>query len=249
LTLPSGYIADGAEVAPDVTVAPGSVIHAGARIERGCAVGAGAVIHAGVKLAQDCVIEDNVVLGKRARLRAGSSASGEEPGQLLIAARVTICCGAIVYAGAELGADVIIGDQAQVRERTSIGARAVIGRGSAIEFGVRVGARALIQSDVYVAAGAVLEEDVFLGPHVMTTNDDTMGRHPRGEALRGPVFRRACRVGGAAVLVPGVEIGEEAFVAAGSVVTRNVGAREVVMGVPARVLRRVGDEDLLERWQ
>jgi acetyltransferase-like isoleucine patch superfamily enzyme len=249
LTLPSGYIADGAVLAPDVTVAPGSVIHAGSRIERGCTVGAGSVIHAGVKLGQDCVVEDNVVLGKRPRLRAGSSAAGGEPGELLIAARVRICCGAIVYAGAELGADVIIGDQAQVRERASIGARAVIGRGSAIEFGVRVGARALIQSDVYVAAGAILEEDVFLGPHVMTTNDNTMGRHARDESLCAPVFRRACRVGGGAVLVPGVEIGEEAFVAAGAVVTCDVGAREVVMGVPARVVRRVGDEDLLERWQ
>jgi acetyltransferase-like isoleucine patch superfamily enzyme len=75
-----------------------------------------------------------------------------------------------------------------------------------------------------------------------------MGRHPRGERLLGPAFRRACRVGGGAVLVPGVVIGEEAFVAAGALVTRDVGDREVVMGVPARVVRRVGDEDLLERW-
>jgi acetyltransferase-like isoleucine patch superfamily enzyme len=83
---------------------------------------------------------------------------------------------------------------------------------------------------------------------VVTTNDDSMGRHPRGEPLRGAVLRRACRVGGGAVLVPGVEIGEEAFVAAGAVVTGDVGPREVVMGVPARVVRRVEDRDLLERW-
>jgi acetyltransferase-like isoleucine patch superfamily enzyme len=106
----------------------------------------------------------------------------------------------------------------------------------------------LIQTSVYVTGGAVVEDDVFLGPGVVTTNDNAMGRHRAGQPLQGPVFRRACRVGGAAVLVPGVEIGEEAFVAAGALVTRNVGPREVVMGVPARVIRRVGDEDLLERW-
>jgi acetyltransferase-like isoleucine patch superfamily enzyme len=83
----------------------------------------------------------------------------------------------------------------------------------------------------------------------MTTNDHTMGRHPSGEPLLGPTFRRACRVGGGAVLVPGVTIGEEAFVAAGALVTRDVGAREVVMGTPARVVRRVSDEDLIERWR
>ncbi|MDQ6605010.1 MAG: N-acetyltransferase, partial [Actinomycetota bacterium] len=85
-------------------------------------------------------------------------------------------------------------------------------------------------------------------PGVQTTNDNAMGRHAPGKPLLGPVFRRACRVGGAAVLVPGVEIGAEAFVAAGALVTRDVGAREVVMGVPAKVVRRVEDEDLLERW-
>jgi acetyltransferase-like isoleucine patch superfamily enzyme len=84
---------------------------------------------------------------------------------------------------------------------------------------------------------------------VVTTNDDTMGRHPAGESLRGAVLRRACRIGGGAVLVPGVEVGEEAFVAAGAVVTRDVGTREVVMGVPARVVRHVNDEDLVERWR
>jgi acetyltransferase-like isoleucine patch superfamily enzyme len=76
-----------------------------------------------------------------------------------------------------------------------------------------------------------------------------MGRHPPGEPLAGPVLRRACRIGGGAVLVPGVEIGEEAFVAAGAVVTADVAARKVVMGVPARAVRAVPDEDMLERWR
>jgi acetyltransferase-like isoleucine patch superfamily enzyme len=76
-----------------------------------------------------------------------------------------------------------------------------------------------------------------------------MGRHARGERLVGPVFRRACRVGGGAVVLPGVEIGEEAFVAAGAIVTRDVPARQVVIGAPAQVARKVGDEDLVERWR
>ncbi len=100
-----------------------------------------------------------------------------------------------------------------------------------------------------MTAGSVVEDDVFIGPGVTTTNDDTMGRHAPSVGLAGPTLRRACRIGGGVVLTPGVEIGEEAFVAAGAVVTRDVGPREVVMGVPARVVRRVSDEDLLERWR
>jgi acetyltransferase-like isoleucine patch superfamily enzyme len=76
-----------------------------------------------------------------------------------------------------------------------------------------------------------------------------MSRHGADHGLRGATLRRACRIGGGAVLVPGVEIGEEAFVAAGAVVTRDVPARAVVMGVPARIVRQVADADLLERWR
>jgi acetyltransferase-like isoleucine patch superfamily enzyme len=76
-----------------------------------------------------------------------------------------------------------------------------------------------------------------------------MGRCEPGAPLRGATLRRACRIGGGAVLVPGVEVGEEAFVAAGAVVTRDVPARALVMGVPARRVRDVPDEDLLERWR
>jgi acetyltransferase-like isoleucine patch superfamily enzyme len=208
------------------------------------------VIHDGVELGENCIVEDLVVLGKQPRLRAGSSAAAEgRPGSLLIEDGVAVCCGAIVYAGARVGGGTIIGDQAQVRERSSVDAGSVIGRGSCVDFDARVGAGVLIQTGVYLTGGSVVEDEVFIGPGVITTNDHSMGRHPRGEPLVGPVFRRACRVGGGAVVLPGVEIGEEAFVAAGAVVSRNVAARQVVMGVPARPVREVPDGDLVQRWR
>ncbi len=238
-----------AEVAEGVSIAPGAVVYAGARIGGGSQIGAGAVVHPGTQVGEGCVIEDGAVLGKRPRLRAGSSAAGAEVGALVLEAEVTVCCGAVVYAGAWLASGAIIGDQSQVRERARIGSRSVVGRASSVDFEAQVGARVLIQTGVYVTGGSIVEDDVFLGPGVVTTNDHTMGRHASGGRLLGPTFRRACRVGGGAVLVPGVVIGEEAFVAAGALVTRDVGDREVVMGVPARVVRRVADEDLLERWR
>jgi acetyltransferase-like isoleucine patch superfamily enzyme len=246
---PAAVVAPEADLAEDVRVAPGAVVYRNARIGAGSVIGAGAVIHAGTEIGSGCTIEEGAVLGKTPRLRAGSHAAGATLAPLVLEDDVTVCCGAVLYAGARIGAGAIVGDQAQVRERSSIGPGSVVGRGSAVDFGAIVGARASIQTGVYVTAEAIVEDDVFLGPGVLTTNDDTMARHPRGDRLRGPVFRRACRVGGGAVIVPGVEIGEEAFVAAGAVVTRDVGPREVVMGVPARVVRRVQDADLIERWR
>jgi len=230
------------EISPDARLASDVVVG------EDTSVGAFAVIHACVELGQGCVVEEGTVLGKRPRLRPGSSAADKDSGTLVIEDGATICCSAVVYAGARIGTGVIVGDQAQVRERAVVGADSVVGRGSAVDFDARVGERVLIQTGVYVAARTVVEDDVFLGPGVITTNDHTMGRHPRGEPPQGPVLRRACRIGGGAVIVPGVEIGEEAFIAAGAVVTRDVPPRAVVIGVPGRVVREVGDEDLLHRW-
>jgi acetyltransferase-like isoleucine patch superfamily enzyme len=242
------HVSRDAALADDVTLGPGTVVHDGAEIGAGTTVGAGVVIHRGTRLGARCLVEDGAVLGKRPRLRPGSSAAGAT-GDLVVADDVTICVGAVLYAGARIDAGAIIGDQAHVRERATVGERTVVGRGSTVDFDVRIGVHVSIQTLVYVTGLSVVEDEVFIGPGVTTTNDDAMGRHPPGAPLAGPTLRRACRVGGGVVLTPGVEIGEEAFVAAGAVVTRDVAPRTVVMGVPARVVRRVGDEDLIERWR
>lgn len=201
------------------------------------------------QLGDDVEIEAGAHVGKRPRLGAASRASREDPGPAVLGDGVVVCAGAVVYAGAELAPGVVVGDGAQVRERARIGAGSVVGRGCSVDNDVIVGERVKLQTGVYLTAGSLVEDDVFLGPGALTTNDDTMGRHPPEVSLAGATLRRACRIGGGAVLCPGVEVGEEAYVAAGALVTRDVPARAVVMGVPARVVRDVGEEDLLERWR
>jgi acetyltransferase-like isoleucine patch superfamily enzyme len=222
------------------------VLGDGVEVGEGVVFGAHVVVHDGTRIGAGCVIEDGVVLGKRPKL-AGRPSPELEP--LRLGARVTVCAGAVVYAGSEIGDEAIVGDQAQVRERTTVGERTVIGRSAGIDNDVTLGARVKVQSQVYVTAHSVVEDDVFLGPGASTTNDDTMGRHAPAEPLRGATIRRAARIGGSAVLVPGVEIGEEAFVAAGAVVTKDVPPRAFMVGVPARQLREVADDELLERWR
>ena len=224
------------------------VLADGVRVGEAVRFGAFVVVHQGTVIGDGCTIEDHAVLGKRPRLAASSRPAGElHP--LELAQGVSVGSAAIVFAGASIATGTIVGDQAFVRERSSIGEGSVIGRGSVVDNDVRLGARVRVQTNVYLAAFTTVEDDVFIGPGVTSTNDDTMGRHPPGAPLSGAVLRRACRVGGGAVLTPGVEIGEEAFVAAGALVTRDVPARAVVMGAPARVVREVGEEDLLERWR
>jgi acetyltransferase-like isoleucine patch superfamily enzyme len=226
-----------------------AVVGENVTLGEGVRIGAFAVVHDGTVIGAGCEIQDGAVLGKSPKLARSSTASAEAPVPLELGAGSVVCCQAIVFAGARLGERVIVGDQAFVRERVTIGDGTVIGRGSSVENDTRIGARVRIQTQVYITAYMIIEDDVFVGPGVCTTNDDTMSRHDKASALEGPRLRRACRVGGGVVLCPGVEIGEEAFIAAGALVTRDVPARAVAMGVPARVVRSVADEDLLERWR
>jgi acetyltransferase-like isoleucine patch superfamily enzyme len=211
--------------------------------------GANVVVHDGVVIGDGVVIQDNVVLGKRPKLGPTSGTAPLGDARLVIGDGASICANAVVFSAATIGSGAIIGDQAYVRERTSIGAGTVVGRGSAIDNDVTVGDRVRIQTLVYITGFSVLEDDVFVGPGTITTNDDTMNRHGEDLPLRGATLRRACRVGGNVTITPGVEVGEEAFVAAGAVVTTDVPPRTLVMGVPARVVRRVGDDELLQRWR
>ena len=229
--------------------APGLILGDGVSIGEGVSFGAHVVVHPGTVIGDRCEIQDGVVLGKPPKLARHSTASRAARPPLVLEDDVVVCANAVVFAGAHVAEGAILGDQSYVRERARIGERTLVGRNSAIDPNVVIGARVRIQTDVYIAAFAEVEDDVFVGPGVKTTNDDTMSRHGREYALRGCVLRRACRVGGAVTLCPGVEVGEEAFVAAGAVVTRDVAPATVVMGVPARPVRGVPDADRLEHWR
>jgi acetyltransferase-like isoleucine patch superfamily enzyme len=209
-------------------------------------LGENVVVYPGTVIADGCTIGDNVVLGKQPSLSPRSTAKREELAPLEIGPGTIVSTGAIVFAGTKLGARVIVGDGARVRERCVIGDDVVIGSGSLIENDTTVGALTKIQAEAYITAYSTLEDNVFIAPCVVTTNDNFMGRtERRHELIKGPTIRRGARIGGGAILCPAVEIGEEAFVGAGAVVTKDVPSRKIVVGNPARVLRDVPDEELL----
>ena len=205
-----------------------------------------AIVYPGTVLGEGCRILEGAVVGKQPILSPRSTTKREDLPPAELGPGTVVSTGAIVFAGTRVGARVIVGDQACVRERVVVGDDVVIGRGSLIENDTTVGASTTIQAMAYITAYSTLEDNVFIAPCVQTTNDNFMGRtEKRHELIKGPMIRRGARVGGGAVLCPGVEIGEEAFVGAGAVVVRDVPPRVVVVGNPARVLRDVPEEELL----
>jgi len=206
-----------------------------------------AIVYPGTKLGDGVKVLEHAVVGKQPSLSPRSTTKREELPPAEIGEGTIVSTGAVVFAGTKVGARVILGDQSCVRERVVVGEDVVIGRGSLVENDTTIGAMTKIQAEVYVTAYSTVEEHVFIAPCVVTTNDNFMGRtERRHELIKGPTIRRGARIGGGAILLPGVEIGEEAFVGAGAVVTKNVEPRMLVVGNPARVMRGVPEDELLE---
>lgn len=209
--------------------------------------GANVVVYDDTVIGQGCFIQDNAILGKVPSLSPTSTAKRGGLSGTVLGAGCVISTGAVVYRGSALGPGCILGDYAGVRERCTLGERVVVGRGSVVENDTAIGDLTKIQTQVYITAYMTIEDRCFIAPCVQTTNDNFMGRTERRHALiKGATIRRGARIGGGVVLCPGIEVGTEAYLAAGAVVTKDVPARKVLMGVPARVIRDVDPEELLE---
>ncbi|MFA4877382.1 MAG: DapH/DapD/GlmU-related protein [Methanoregula sp.] len=145
---------------------------------------------------------------------------------------------AVLRSGTIIYCDVIIGDNFQtghnvmIREKTRIGSRVAIGTATVIEGNVSIGNDVSLQSMVYLPTDTRIGNNVFIGPNTVLTND----RYPpSGGQMVGPTVMDRAAIGANATILPGVCIGEDALVAAGAVVTRDVPDRMLAVGSPARL--------------
>jgi acetyltransferase-like isoleucine patch superfamily enzyme len=224
----------------------GTVIGERVVLGSGVQLGHYVVVHDDTVLEDGVVVDDFAVLGKRPAASATSTLTLSDLAPLRVGAGTHVGTGAILYGGSEIGGESFIADGAQIRERCRIGRRVVVGRGVTIENDTTVGDFTKLQTGAYLTAKSTVEDHVFIAPGVMTSNDPYIARtEARHAATRGPTIRRAARLGVAAILLPGVEVGQEAVVAAGAVVTKDVPPYQVVMGIPARVVRPTPAEQWL----
>ncbi len=237
-----------AELGAGVMLGEYCVIGAGVRIGPGSRIGHHVVIHPGTVLGAEARVDDHAVLGKLP-MRAANSATTKEQelAPLTLGDQCLVGAGAILYRGAAIDGRVLMADLCTVRENVTIGRGTIVGRGATVENLCTVGRYCKLESECYITAYSTLEDRVFIAPGVVTSNDNFVGRTAeRFKHFKGVTVRRGGRVGAGAVILPGIVIGEDALVAAGSVVTRDVPARTVVLGQPARPLRPVPTEQLLE---
>lgn len=230
------------------TLGEGCVIGPNVSLGDGCRVGHLVVIHEGTRVGNQVRIDDHATLGKLPMKAANSATTREqelpplEVGELCI-----VGTGVVLYRGAKIEGKVLMADLSTVRENVRIGRGTIVGRGVTVENFCEIGRFCKLESESYLCAYSKLEDRVFIAPGVVTSNDNFVGRtQERFKHFKGVTVKKGGRIGAGSVTLPGITVGEDALVAAGSVVTKDVPARKVVVGSPARVWRDVPVEQLLE---
>lgn len=245
---PTSYIHPTASIGDYTELGHNTVIHENVTLGRNCRIGAGVVIHPGTIIGDNVRVDDNSVIGKLPMIAAMSAVTKE---QVLPPCVIGDDCllGALVviYRGCMINNKVMVADMASVREHVEIGEYTIIGRGVTIENKVRIGSRCKIETEAYITALSEIGDRCFVAPEVTFTNDNFLGRtKERFKYHKGVTLQTGARIGANATMLPGVVVGEDALVAAGSIVTSDVPARKIVLGIPARVWRDVPAEQLLE---
>jgi UDP-3-O-[3-hydroxymyristoyl] glucosamine N-acyltransferase len=224
------------------------VVGADVTLGSGCRVGHHVVIHAGTRIGADVRIDDFASLGKLPMKAANSATTKEqELAPLSVGDTSIVGTGVVLYRGAVIDAKVLLADLCTVRENVSVGRGTIVGRGVTIENFCSVGRYCKLESECYLCAYSTLEDRVFVAPGVVTSNDNFVGRtQERFKHFKGVTVKKGGRIGAGSVTLPGVTIHEDGLVAAGSTVTRDVPARTIVVGKPAKVWREVPKEQWLE---
>ncbi len=189
-----------------------------------------AIVGPNVELGPGCTVGEYVVLGK------APSGKSLDQAPLVIGPGAVIRPFTTIYGGTTIGARLQTGQGASIREDNVIGDDVSVGTHAALEFGNRIGDKVRVHTGCFLELVTV-EDEVFLGPHVVFTDDP----HPQCpsylDCVKGATVRRRARIGANSTILPGVEIGADALVGAGSVVRHAVAPRGVVAGNPAVVIK------------
>ncbi len=180
-------------------------------------------------------IEDFVIIGK--------PPDGKKDGSLqtIIGMNAVVRSHTVIYSGNNIGDNFRTGHHVMIRENNIIGSNVSIGTHSIIEHDVKIGNNVRIHSNVFIPEFSVLEDDCWIGPCVVFTNALYPLSKNVKQRLKGPLVKEKAKIGANCTVLPGIVIGRNSLIGAGSVVTKNVKDNSVAAGNPAKVINDISN--------
>ncbi|WP_175429450.1 N-acetyltransferase [Clostridium acetireducens] len=242
------YVSEKANIGNNVKIGRFVVIEDNVTIGDNCIIANNVVIHEGSVIGSNVRIDDNTVIGKQPMRSVNSIFKDEEKlPDCKIEDGCLIGAGVIIYCGCTIGEKTLVADLSTIRENVTIGSKTIVGRGVAVENFCKVGSNCKLETNVYITAYSEIEDNVFIAPGVVTSNDNYAARSKeRYKHFKGVTVKKGGRIGAQATILPGKIINEDGFVAAASVVTKDVEKAKIVTGNPAKYFKDVPEEQLLK---
>lgn len=215
-------------------------VNAGRRMTDNKYIHKSAKLYGSSAVGENSVVLENVILGYPQRdimadiVRAHIEIEEHDFSGSVIGKNAYIRAGTTIFSNVSAGDNFKTGHNAMIRENTVIGNNVLIGTNVIIDGNILIGNNVSIQGNVYIPTHVKIEDNVFIGPCAVLAND----KYPiRGEYHPdGPVLRKGASIGANATLIPGVEIGEGAVIAAGALVTKDIPPWKLAVGCPAKII-------------
>ena len=192
-------------------------------------------IYKNVKIGANAQIGEFVVIGVPPR--------GKEDGEIetVIGDNAIIRSHTVIYAGNKIGNNFQTGHGANIRENNEIGNNVSIGTRTVVEHNVTIEDNVRIHTQAFIPKFSVLKKECWIGPNAVLTNSKYPRTKRAKQELYGPIIGEKAKIGANTTILPGIKIGENSLIAAGSVVTKDIPPNQVALGNPAKIIKNISE--------
>jgi acetyltransferase-like isoleucine patch superfamily enzyme len=189
------------------------------------------IIYPNVELGKNVIIEDFCIIG--------IPVFGMTNEKTIIGDNAIIRAGTYIYSGNKIGENFQTGNKSNIRELNIIGNNVSIGSLTCIEHRVIIGNGVRIHSNVFVPELTLLDDNCWLGPNVVITNAKYPLSHDVKNNLNSAHICSGAKIGANSTLLPGVRVGQNSLIGAGSIVTKDIEDNIIAFGNPAKKIRKI----------
>lgn len=230
---PAALIAETVQLGNNVIICDGVIIEDNVIIGDDCYIDYHTIIRENVTVGSGSFIGAQCVLGELLYDFFSDRTNKKHP--LTIGAHALLRSGSILYGGSVIGESFQTGHRVTIRENTHIGNHVNLGTLSDIQGDCQIGNYVHMHSNVHIGMKTTLKDYVWVFPYVVFTNDPT----PPSETLRGATVDEFAVICTGTVVLPGVHIGKDALIGAGTTLTKEVAEQDIVIGNPGKVVGKV----------